>query len=1001
MTILRLAFLGQPRIQLGDEPYLDLASEKWVALLAYLALTGEQYARSQLEALLWGESPAENAQTSLRTAVYNINKRLQSPLQTSRKSVWFAPEQPFTLDVQQFRTLIRQGDIVSLAAATALYRGDLLSGLTISDATEFELWLLQERERLRLEMLTALERLIHRCLSAGRIEEAIAYSRRLLEIEPWRETIHRQLMRLLARNGDTNAAIRQYQQCRQMLSAELGIDPMPETEALYQRIITLRQRPPARPLPPPPLLVGRESELAQLTAQLADPTCRLTAIIGPGGMGKTSLALALAAQQQRAFLDGVCFIRLADLATAALLETAVAEALDLTIPADTSPRRYLCQQLANRELLLILDNAEHLLTAVTDLTQALLTAAPELKILLTSREAPKLRTAWVLKLAGLPLSPDNNDASPAIALFEQQARQAQPQFDLATWRPQVADLCRLLQGSPLGIELAAAQLDLTDCTQLVAQVQSATADLTVDFADMPPRHRSLRALFDHSWRLLASEEQTALTRLAVFRGGFTAVSAAAAIDVPPSIVRALLAKSLLHEADGRFSLHALIRQFALERLPEAAAIYAQHARYFSQQLHASSSGQIPAQPQHLLAELDNIRAMWQYAINQQDTVLLAEAAHGLARLYAVTNQFAEGRVLFEQAVTALAETAVPETAPVMWGEVLGRYAMFLFRTGDLPAARAAAESSVLALRAAAQPDPDNQMALAFSLNLLGTLHIQSGAFATAVPLLDECAELYRRRGDPGLLKPLVNLSSLSMRQGDYAAAIARLNEALPLAEALGDRRGMAHILNNLGANHLAMGDLAAAQAHLTACLPLTAETGYQPVRMVAHQNLAEVQYRQGAWAAAIDECVAGLAIALEIGDSVQRIRLEKIQALALFAAGDTAQAWQILRRAVLTGYGAETLPALMDVLTGVGELLLAVGQTAVSVPLLQFVAAHPATERQYQHEVEALLAQAGTPITAVQLETARKRPLDDLIEHLLANLPVAEGGDAVYGTISA
>jgi DNA-binding SARP family transcriptional activator/predicted ATPase len=977
---IHLTLLGQPRVQLGDAPTLDFAAEKWLALLAYLALTGDSYARPQLEALLWGDSPAENAQTSLRTAVYNINKRLPHTLQTSRKLVWFDSERPFTLDVQQFRHLIQQGDPASLSAAVALYRGDLLAGLTLGDAPEFELWLLQERERLRLQALTALEQLIGHCQRAGQLDDAIGYSRRLLEIEPWRESVHRQLMRLLARSGDSSAALRQYQQCREMLAAELGVDPMPETEALYQRIVALRQRPPARPLPSAPPLVGREPELAQLTAQLADPACRLVAITGMGGMGKTSLALALAARQQRSFLDGVCFVRLADLAADVLLDTAVAEALDLAIPPGASPRQFLGQTLASRELLLVLDDAEHLLTAVTDLAQSLLTAAPELKIVLTSREAPRLRTAWVLSLAGLPLDEAETAVSPAIDLFAQLARRVQPQFDLAAWRPHVVALCRLLQGSPLGIELAAAQLDLIDCAALAQQVETAANELAVDFADMPPRHRSLRALFDHSWRQLAPAEQVALARLALFRGGFTAVSAAA-LEVPAPILRTLLAKSLLHGADGRFALHALIRQFALARLDEPESVAAQHARHFSQQLHAHSSGHLPAQPQALLAELDNIRAMWQFAISQRETALLAEAAHGLARLYAVTNQFAEGRVLFAQAVDGLAETAVPHTAPVVWGTLLGRYAMFLFRTGELPAARDAAERSVAALRG--QGDAE---ALAFSLNLLGTLHIQSGAFDTAVPLLQACADLYRQLSDPGLLKPLVNLSSLFMRRGDYALAIAQLNEARPLAEALGDQRGLAHILNNLGANYLALGDLDAARAQFAACLPLAAEMAYQPVRMVAHQNLAEVHYRQGAWAEAIAECAAGLAIATEIGDTVQRIRIEKIQALALFAAGERAQAWHILRRAVQAGFAAETLPALMDVLTGVAALLLAVEETTTAVPLLQLIASHPATERQYVQEATDLLAQAGV---AAEVGWA-ERPLPDLITDVLSQTEILD-----------
>ncbi|MBE2224379.1 MAG: AAA family ATPase, partial [Anaerolineae bacterium] len=434
MTMLHLEFLGQVRIALGGEPISELASDKLVALLAYLALTGDTFSRPQLEALLWGESPPENAQTSLRTAVYNLNKRLDNALQSTRRTIWFAPERPFTLDVQQFRTLISQGDSDSLQTAVSLYRGDFLAGLTIADAPEFEMWLLQERERLRLDMLKALEKLMDMWLVNGRVDLAITAARRLLEIEPWRESTHRDLMRILARSGDYNGAIKQYQQCCAMLTAELDVPPMPETEALYAHILTLRQRPPQSNLPTTlPELVGREPELALAATQLADPACRLLVISGMGGLGKTSLALAIAARHSRHFLDGVYVVSLAGLESEALLDTAVAEALNIPFPAAVSPRAYLCQQLKSRELLLVLDNAEHLLTAVEAFIQTLLQAAPAVKIILTSREKPRLRASH-LPLAGLTLPDAAQTAvlpSPATILFAQHARRVRPDFSLA------------------------------------------------------------------------------------------------------------------------------------------------------------------------------------------------------------------------------------------------------------------------------------------------------------------------------------------------------------------------------------------------------------------------------------------------------------------------------------------------------------------------------------------------------------------------------------------
>ncbi|HID53823.1 MAG TPA: tetratricopeptide repeat protein, partial [Anaerolineae bacterium] len=770
--------------------------------------------------------------------------------------------------------------------------------------------------------------------------------------------------------------IQQYRQCCAILVEELGVPPMPETEALYQHILILRQRPPQLNLPVlPPDLVGREPELAALTEMLTDPARRLIAITGMGGIGKSSLALALAGRLARHFLDGVYFVSLAELEDGALLDTAVTESLDLTFPPGAPPRDFLCEYFQDKELLLILDSAEHLQTAVETFIQTLLAAAPELKIVVTSRQKPRLRAASVWALTGLALPDAAATAvveTPAITLFAQHAARFRREFSLAAVWPQVVELCHLLAGSPLGIELAAAQLDVTNCADLAAELRASMGELAVDYQDMPPRHRSLRALFHHSWRLLSAGEQEALAKLTVFRGGFTPEAAAAASQVDRGVLAALVRKSLLHEQDGRFTMHILIRQFAREHLPADTAIYAQHASYFSQQLREANLAALPI-------EADNIRAMWQYAVTRPDVPVLAEAAHHLARFYAVTNQFAAGRILFAQAVDNLAGSDIPQTEPVMWGEILGRYAMFLLRAGQLAEARDAAERSVAVLRGRR-----DEAALAFSLNLLGVLHLQSGSFATAVALLAECADLYRRTDEPAhLLKPLVNLGSVHLRLGQYDTALAYLNEALPLAEQLNDRRGMTHILNNLGAIHLIQGDLTAAYDRFAACLPLTEEMANQPVRMTTLQNLAEVSYKQGDWAQAICHSEASLAVAAEIEAEVPAIRTQKIYALALHASGERACAWENLRQAVQVGHEAETLPALLDVLTGVGALLLAEGETAAAVDLLRFICAHPATEQQYAAEAQELLAQAG----AAADEGVGERPLAEVVTAVLRQIP--------------
>ena len=981
MIRLQLDVLGWPIIRIAndmDEPptaqtaVSQFASNKVQAILIYIAVTGKPCSRDTLLALLWPDVPESRARTSLRSALYNLQKQLPNALTVSRKSVTIAPDCALELDSASFSAgVMATDDVEAVREAMTLYKGDFLAGFHIEDAAEFEYWRVVEQERLRQLAVTGLERLAAYDEAHGDTAAAIDSLRRLLALEAWRESTHRHIMLLLARAGEYNSAIKQYQHCCTTLDAELGVPPMPETEALYQRIIALRQQPTVLHLPAPTTtLVGRERELVALTKLLATDDCRLIAITGMGGMGKTSVAMALAARHARYFLDGVFFIPLSGLESEVLLETAVSNTLNLPIPPGTNPRQHLCRQLADKEMLLILDNAEQLLTAVTSLTQALLQAAPALKIVITSREKPRLRATNVFALMGL-------SETAAIALFAQNARRIRHDFVLADVHSSVLALCDLVGGSPLAIELAAAQLDTATCIELASDLRHTIAELEVDFEDMPPRHRSLRAMFLHSWQLLNSAEQAGLAALSAFHDGFTGDAAQKIGAIAPVTLRALMAKSLLHQQNGRYSLHHLVREFAREQLEPALASTSDsrsvfnnpvkaHAHYFSEQLSENAD--------ELLAERGNIRAMWQYAI-AHDHTLLSACTHDLARFYAVHNLFTEGRVQFELAIATL-DGALNASS---WGNLLGRCAMFLLRTGQLTDARAMADRSVTILRGA-----DDAMALAFSLNLLGILHLQSGKFETAVSLLSECADLYRHRDAVDhLLKPLINLSSVQMRMGNYHAAVAHLNEALPLANAQNDRRGLTHIHNNLGANYIILGDLDAAHAQFAACLLLTEETAYQSVRLVALQNLAEVAYKRGDWAGAIAYSEHSITIAYKLEkNGVVAIRSQKIEAMGRYALGDTAQAWRLMHRAVTVGYEAQALPALMDVLEGVGVLLLADGRVALAVELFQFIRDHPATEGQFVQQATAALKNQG-----VDESQTCERTLAEMITAVLQEMP--------------
>jgi hypothetical protein len=298
--------------------------------------------------------------------------------------------------------------VAALRKAIELYRGDFLEGFHVRNAPGFEEWMLGEQERLRQLALQALHMLTTHHTMRGEYGAGVDYITRLLALDPWREEAHRQLMLLLARSGQRSAALAQYETCCRVLVEGLGVEPSAETTALYERIRAAPER--RHNLPPRPTsFVGREEELAVMGQHLANPDCRLLTVIGPGGIGKTRLALQVAAEQVDAFLHGVTFVPLASLLSAELLAPAIADALQLPLHGREAHKVQLLNHLRDKELLLVLDNFEHLVPTGLRLLLDILRAAPEVKLLVTSRERLNLRWEWVMALDGLPYPEERLD----------------------------------------------------------------------------------------------------------------------------------------------------------------------------------------------------------------------------------------------------------------------------------------------------------------------------------------------------------------------------------------------------------------------------------------------------------------------------------------------------------------------------------------------------------------------------------------------------------------
>ena len=905
---LRMLLLGGLQIMRGATPLPGLASHKAQALLCYLALTRRPQTRDALAGLFWSEVPQEEARASLRTVLSLLRKVAAAHLMITRDTIAFDPHAPYWLDVEVFRHHLSQATAssrpagatsVALRAAVDLYRGEFLEGFYVLQAPAFEEWLLGEREWLHGQAMQALDRLAAECVREGALSAALDYLNRLLVLEPWREEARRELMRVLAALGQRSAALAQYETCRRILLAELGVEPSEDTTALYQQILSGPPAPaPAAPLPAPPVLhnlpaaltalLGRDVELAQLTDRLQRPSLRLLTLVGPGGIGKTRLALDLAARLRPDFPDGVFFIALAALHQAALLPSLIAQMLPLR-PGGGQPVLAVLQAwLAQRRVLLVLDNFEQLLDATPTVIE-LLQAAPALKILVTSREPLRVIGEHQFPVLPLPVpTPARSHALeslgqfPSIALFCARAEAVRFGFALtAENAAPMVTICRQLDGSPLAIELAAARLRDLEVAEIARRLTDRFHLLNEGNRGAPPRHQTLRASIEWSYDLLDPADQRLFRRLAVMAGGWTdqAAGAICAEESSPRAepadppaptgagIRRLVDKSLVvvDRQTSRYGMHESIRQYADDRLAEAgeeAALRLRHLAYFTAWAEAAEPHLIG--PDQLLwldqlqAEHDNLRAALDW-LHDQPARLAAHLEQGLRlagalwRFWSIRGYTEEGLHRLE-ALIALRPRRVGRAGavpapdlPLAWAKVLNGAGVLAYARGEYAASRAYFEQN-LALRRAL----GDKKGIAAALNNLAQTIKGQGHLTRARRLGEESLALKRELGDQvSIATSLGMLGNIAFDQADYPAARTLLTESVALERKAGYQLGLLTDLNNLGCVLLELGDAAGAQALIEESLALAEGLGDKPGLGRALGNLGRIAADQGEYAQAI------------------------------------------------------------------------------------------------------------------------------------------------------
>lgn len=403
----------------------------------------------------------------------------------------------------------------------------------------------------------------------------------------------------------------------------------------------------AHSIPQTAFFIGRDDELRDISALIHNPLCRLLTLVGPGGIGKTRLALEIASSQHGLFPDGVHITYLQATPSADLLVTAVAESLDFRFQPDGDPQSQLIHYLRHQSALLVLDNFEHLAEGAAFVSD-ILAAATAVKMLVTSRERLSLQEEWVYEVRGLDYPAHEGEPDiegyGAVQLFVHSARRVSPHFRLTKlYKPPVARICRLVGGMPLGIELASAWTRALPCEEIAREIERSLDVLETSARNVPPRHRNMRAVFGPTWQRLSAEEQHVFMKLSVFRGGFTREAAEAVAGATMRTLLSLVDKSLLRlDGNGRYTLHELLRQYGEEQLhnspPEQEQTLDLHRTCYMALLARCEQmivfrGQSKEALKIMKNELENMRLAWQRAVWQGQFAEIAHGAEGLWTFY--------------------------------------------------------------------------------------------------------------------------------------------------------------------------------------------------------------------------------------------------------------------------------------------------------------------------------------------------------------------------------
>lgn len=746
--------------------------------------------------------------------------------------------------------------------------------------------------------------------------------------------------------------------------------------------------------------VNRISEIEEIIQHLNDSECRLLTLVGPGGIGKTRLAIRVATDCAEQFDDGVYFIPLQPLDSPEFIISAIAEVIGLPFSAGSDPQQQLLQYLREKALLLVLDNFEHLLDGA-ELLSALLEASADTKLLVTSREVLNLREEWRYPVHGLHYPKMDDSEQPgtysAVQLFVERARQVRGDITLADEQAGIVRVCQLVEGMPLALELAAVWTNALPIAEIAIEIQRNLDFLSTSLRNVPQRHQSMQAVFEQTWRRLSEEEQRVFSALAVFSGGFRREAAKAVAGVSLRVLSDLLDKSLLAcEPDGRYQIHELLRQYAevqLEAMPEEAIrIHDLHAAYYSHFLHELDNdlngGRQREASQEIEADIDNIRAAWSWAVEHSRIDDIDRSAHPLFRFYSIRSRFLEGANTFEKAVQIL-DTSDPETE-ICLAKALCSLGWLCARANALEKARAALERSwMLYSQYGVLPTPgqgsDPRVALGFAYLRLG--RDIDGARQLAK---DALRDHTLREDHFNLPMAFVLLANVARVRGDYEEAERYARQGYASTVTTGDKLIGSYCLQAWGTLSQLLGNTADAKWRFQASYAIRKDFGDLQGMAVTLNSLGRIALLEGDHAEARRCYEQAWTLYHDLGD-------EDGLAISLLGMGNSAryqEHYEEARRYLREGLQISSLHTHLEFqmpwfFIAIGELFLQTGQRSRGIELLTFAQLHSLSDHDTKDRAQHLLARYQAS-EEMELRALTKEDFNVITTALLDELQIPE-----------